>query len=64
MLIVLLYLSIISVETLIFMVQKKNQLGKYLFYQSKCNLTATNSLLSVRLKWHGFQPVSFTVLYS
>ena len=49
---------------MIFMEQKKNQLSKYLFYQSECNLAATNFLLSVRLKWHEFQPVSFTVLYS
>ena len=46
------------------MVQKKNWLGKYLFYNSKCNGTACNFLLLVCLKWLGCQLVSFTMLYS
>ena len=46
------------------MVQKKIRLGKYLFYHSEWNLTASNSVLTARLDWHTFRPVSCTMLYS
>ena len=46
------------------MVEKKNWLGKYLFYHSECNLAGSNFLLTACLKWHEFWPVSFTKLHS
>ena len=46
------------------MVQKKNRLDKYLYHHSEWNLAASNFQLAACLKWHGFQPVSFTMPYS
>ena len=46
------------------MVQKKIQLGKYFFYNSEWNSTASNSMLAVRLNWHKIRQVSCTMLYS
>ena len=46
------------------MMQKKIGLGKYLCYHSECNITMSNSMLTVRLNWHKVRPVSCTMLYS
>ena len=46
------------------MVQKKNQLDKWLYPHSEWNLAASNFLLSAWLKWHVFRPVSITLPYS
>ena len=52
MLIVLLHLSMIRVflNDLLLMVEKKNQLSKCLYHNSKWNLTASNFLLAALLK--------------
>ena len=49
---------------MILVVQKKNRLGKYLFFHSESNLTESNFLLIACLKWHLFQTASFTLPYS
>ena len=46
------------------MAQKKNRLEKCLYHYSEWNLTASNFLLSVWLKRHGFRPVSFSMPFS
>ena len=38
------------------MVQKKIRFEKYLFYNSEYKLTASNSMLTKRLKEHNFCP--------
>ena len=43
---------------------KEKSARKYLIYHSEFNLTASNFLLTAPLKWHEFQPVSFTMVYS
>ena len=62
----LLYMSMVSVGPNNFAGTQKYRLGKYLhvFYLSERNLTASNFLLTVPFKWHEFQQVHFTMVYS